>query len=147
DAWEGEHILGHSGQHYERMMDRICFREMELREPDHQFELKGQRPHLQVATTMRQVAPVVKATDLVITHGDTNTTVAGALLANKLGRPLAHVEAGVRSFAKTMAEEVNRIIADQLSNLLFAPTLLSRDNLRHDNRADRVHVVGTPANT
>jgi len=142
DALDGEHILVHSGQHYDLMMDRIFFREMELREPDHQFELKGQRPHLQVATTMRQVAPVVKATDLVITHGDTNTTVAGALLANKLGRPLAHVEAGIRSFDKTMAEEVNRIIADQLSNLLFAPTETSRENLRRENVTEGIHVVG-----
>src|SRR3989442_4920247 len=94
DALDHEHVLVHSGQHYDLMMDRIFFRDMDLREPDHQFELKGQEPHVQVATTMRQAAPVVKEADLVITHGDTNTTVAGALLANKLGRPLAHVEAG-----------------------------------------------------
>src|SRR5207245_829904 len=142
DGLDHEHVLVHSGQHYDLMMDRIFFRDMDLREPDHQFELKGQEPHVQVATTMRQVAPVVKEADLVITHGDTNTRVAGALLANKLGRPLAHVEAGVRSFDKTMPEEINRIIADQLSNLLFAPTLVSRENLRHENVTVGVHVVG-----
>jgi len=142
DGLDHEHVLVHSGQHYDLMMDRIFFRDMDLREPDHQFELKGQEPHVQVATTMRQVAPVVKEADLVITHGDTNTTVAGALLANKLGRPLAHVEAGIRSFDKTMPEEINRIIADQLSNLLFAPTPVSRENLRRENVTDGVHVVG-----
>src|SRR5213594_4096764 len=142
DALDHEHVLVHSGQHYDLMMDRIFFRDMDLREPDHQFELKGQEPHVQVATTMRQVAPVAKEADLVITHGDTNTTVAGALLANKLGRPLAHVEAGIRSFDKTMPEEINRIIADQLSNLLFAPTPVSRENLRRENVTDGVHVVG-----
>src|SRR2546422_9622796 len=91
---------------------------------------------------MRQVATVAKSADLVIIHGDTNTTVAGALLASKLDRPLAHVEAGIRSFDKTMPEEVNRIIADQLSNLLFAPTATSRENLRRENVTEGGHIVG-----
>jgi len=142
DALDHEHILVHSGQHYDLMMDRIFFRDMELREPDHQFELKEQPPHLQVATTMRQVATVAKFADLVIIHGDTNTTVAGALLASKLDHPLGHVEAGIRSFDKTMPEEVNRIIADHLSNLLFAPTTTSRENLRRENVTEGVHLVG-----
>src|SRR5439155_1087683 len=119
----------HSGQNYDLMMDRIFFRDMQLREPDEQFELKEQPPHLQVATTMRQVAGVTKDADLVIVHGDTNTTVAGALLAKKQERRLSHVEAGIRSFDKTMPEELNRIVADQLSDVLFAPTATSRKNL------------------
>lgn len=142
DALPHEHVLVHSGQHYDLFMDRIFFRDLELRDPDHQFELKEQPPYLQVANTMRQVSPVVEGADLVLTHGDTNTTAAGALLANKLGRPLAHVEAGLRSFDKTMPEEINRIIADQLSNLLFAPTLVSRRNLERENIKEGVHVVG-----
>src|SRR5256885_4064172 len=120
DGLDHEHVLVHSGQHYDLMMDRIFFRDMDLREPDHQFELKGQEPHVQVATTMRQVAPVAKEADLVITHGDTNTTVAGALLANKLGRPLAHVEAGNRSVYKTMPEEVHPKLPGPLSDLTLA---------------------------
>src|SRR5437660_10534115 len=91
------------------MMGRICFRDMQLREPDEQFELKEQPPHLQVATTMRQVADATKGADLVIVHGDTNTTVAGAVIARKQNRPLAHLEAGIRSFRKTMPEEINRM--------------------------------------
>ena len=142
DALDHDHVLVHSGQHYDLMMDRIFFRDMELREPNYRFELKEQPPHLQVATTMRQVATVAKSADLVIIHGDTNTTVAGALLASKLDRPLAHVEAGIRSFDKSMPEEVNRIIADQLSNLLFAPTPVSRENLQRENVTEGVHVVG-----
>jgi UDP-N-acetylglucosamine 2-epimerase (non-hydrolysing) len=142
DGLSHEHTLVHSGQHYDLLMDRIFFRDMQLREPDEQFELKEQPPHLQVATTMRQVAPVAKDADLVITHGDTNTTVAGALLASKQGRPLAHVEAGIRSFDKTMPEEVNRIVADQVSNLLLAPTPTSQENLRRENVKQGVHVVG-----
>lgn len=142
DGLHQDHVLVHSGQHYDLMMDRIFFRDMQLREPDEQFELKEQPPHLQVATTMRQVADVTEAADLVIVHGDTNTTVAGALLAKKQDRRLAHVEAGIRSFDKTMPEEMNRIIADQLSDLLFAPTRVSRDNLRKENVTAGVHVVG-----
>jgi UDP-N-acetylglucosamine 2-epimerase (non-hydrolysing) len=142
DRLDHEHVLVHSGQHYDLAMDRIFFRDLQLREPDHQFELKEQPPHLQVATTMRQVAGVTKDADLVIGHGDTNTTVAGGLLASKQGRPLGHVEAGIRSFDKTMPEEVNRIIADQLSTLLFAPTPTSEQNLRLENVRRGVHVVG-----
>ena len=137
-----EHLLIHSGQHYDLLMDRIFFQDMELRAPDRQFELKDQPPHLQVATTMRQIADVTEDADLVIVHGDTNTTVAGALLASKQGRRLAHVEAGIRSFDRTMPEEINRIVADQLSQMLFAPTPVSRENLRRENVTQGVHVVG-----
>ena len=142
DGLGHEHILVHSGQHYDLMMDRVFFRDMQLREPDEQFELKEQPPHLQVATTMRQVAGVTKDADLVIVHGDTNTTVAGALLAKKQERRLSHVEAGIRSFDKTMPEELNRIVADQLSDVLFAPTSTSRKNLQQENVTGGVHVVG-----
>ncbi len=142
DALDHEHVLVHSGQHYDLRMDRIFFQDMELRAPDRQFELRDQPPHLQVATTMRQIAAVTKDADLVIVHGDTNTTVAGALLASKQGRRLAHVEAGIRSFDKTMPEEVNRIIADHLSQLLLAPTPISQQNLRQENIVAGVHVVG-----
>ena len=137
-----EHILVHSGQHYDLMMDRIFFQEMGLRTPDRRFELKDQPPYLQVATTMQQVAPAAADADLVVVHGDTNTTVAGALLANKLGRPAAHVEAGIRSFDRTMPEEINRIVADQLADLRFAPTEASRVNLRCENVTQGIHVVG-----
>jgi UDP-N-acetylglucosamine 2-epimerase (non-hydrolysing) len=142
DALPHEHVLVHSGQHYDLLMDRIFFRDMRLREPDHRFELKARPPHVQVAQTMRAVADVASAADLVLVHGDTNTTLAGALLANKLSRNLGHVEAGIRSFDKTMPEEVNRIVADQLSDLLFAPTDISRENLRKENVTRGVHVVG-----
>ncbi len=137
-----EHLLVHSGQHHDLLMDRIFFKDMELREPDHRFELREESPPLQVATTMRQVADVAATADLVVIHGDTNTTLAGAILANKEGRPLAHVEAGIRSFDKTMPEEVNRVVADQLSDLLFAPTPTAVENLRRENVSRGVHMVG-----
>lgn len=137
-----EHILVHSGQHYDLFMDRIFFRDMDLREPEHRFELHEESPPMQVATTMHQVADLASKADLVIVHGDTNTTLAGALLGNKLGRPVAHVEAGIRSFDKTMPEEVNRIVADQLSDLLFSPTPTAVTNLRRENLTRGVHEVG-----
>jgi len=142
DALDHEHVLVHSGQHYDLLMDEVFFRDMALRAPDNKFELKEEEPALQVATTIRQARAVTKDADLVIVHGDTNTTVAGALLANKQQHPLGHVEAGIRSFDKTMPEEVNRIVADQLATLLFAPTHVARENLRRENVADGVHVVG-----
>src|SRR3972149_738354 len=124
-----EHVLVHSGQPYDLLMDRVFFQDMGLRQPDHQFELKDRTPSMQVTSTMRHVEAVTEAADLVIVHGDTNTTLAGALVASKQGRPLAHVEAGIRSFDKTMPEEVNRILADHLSDHLFAPTPTSPKNL------------------
>ncbi len=142
DGLGHEHVLVHSGQHYDLLMDRVFFKDMELREPDRRFELREDSPPLQVATTMRQVAAVAEGADLVIVHGDTNTTLAGALLANKDGRPLAHVEAGIRSFDKTMPEEINRVVADQLSNLLFAPTATAVENLRRENVTQGVLQVG-----
>ena len=142
DALSHEHVLVHSGQHYDLLMDRIFFRDMRLRDPDHQFELKEQPPHLQVANTIRHFGDVAMDADLVIVHGDTNTTLAGALLANKLGRKLAHVEAGIRSYDRSMPEETNRVVVDQLSEILFAPTETSRDNLRRENVGEGVHVVG-----
>src|SRR5437762_11235685 len=115
---------------------------MKLREPAEQFELKEQPPQLQVATTLRQVPDATKGARRVIVHGDTNTAVAGALLARKQDRALAHVEAGIRSFDKTMPEEINRIVADQLSDLLFAPTSTSEKNLRQENVTSGVNVFG-----
>ncbi len=137
-----EHVLVHSGQHYDLFMDRIFFRDMELREPQHRFELHEESPPLQVATTMGHLTDLVPTADLVVVHGDTNTTLAGALVGSKEQRPVAHVEAGIRSFDKTMPEEVNRIVTDQLSDLLFAPTPTAVENLRRENVVRGVHAVG-----
>ena len=142
DTLSHDHVLVHSGQHYDLMMDRIFFKDLKLRQPDFQFELKAKPPHLQVANTIRGAAVVMKNVDLVIVHGDTNTTLAGALLGNKLGFPVAHVEAGIRSFDKTMPEEVNRLLTDQVSRLLFPPTSIAKKNLENENIRTGLHVVG-----
>ena len=142
DTLSHDHILVHSGQHYDLMMDRIFFKDMKLRQPDFQFELKAKPPHLQVANAIRGAAVVMKNVDLVIVHGDTNTTLAGALLGHKLGLPVAHIEAGIRSFDKTMPEEVNRLLTDQVSQLLFPPTSIAKKNLENENIRTGLHVVG-----
>ena len=142
DTLSHDHVLVHSGQHYDLMMDRIFFKDMKLRQPDFQFELKAKPPHLQVANTIRGAAVVMKNVDLVIVHGDTNTTLAGALLGHKLGLPVAHIEAGIRSFDKTMPEEVNRLLTDQVSQLLFPPTSIAKKNLENENIRTGLHVVG-----
>src|SRR3970282_1019756 len=90
-----DHILVHSGQHYDLMMDRIFFKDMKLRQPDFQVELKAKPPHLQSATTPGGAAGVRKNAALVIVDGATNTTLAGALLGHKPGLPVAHIEAGI----------------------------------------------------
>ncbi len=142
DNLDHEHILVHSGQHFDLMMDEIFFRELGVRSPDYKFEIKHLQPYGQIASTMDHVGRIVEDSNMVIVQGDTNTTVAGAILANKLGKSLGHVEAGIRSFDKTMPEEVNRIITDQLSNLLFAPTQTAKLNLAKENVRQGVHVVG-----
>src|SRR5438034_8840358 len=107
DGLGHEHILVHSGQHYDLQMDRVFFGDLRLREPDVQLELKEQPPHLQVSRTMMQAASVVSKADIVVGQGDTNTTLAGALLANKLGQPVAHVEAGRPAVDRTAPGEGN----------------------------------------
>src|SRR5437899_12929457 len=114
-------------------MDTIYSINMELQDPNYQLALKNKPAPLQVDTTMRHVAQVAGTADLVMVHGDTNTTVAGAMLANKLGKRVGHVEAGIRSFDKTMSEEVNRSVADQLARLRYPTTRSARENLRREH--------------
>jgi UDP-N-acetylglucosamine 2-epimerase (non-hydrolysing) len=142
DKLDHEHILVHSGQHYDMMMDEIFFKELGLRDPDYKFEVKDMPPHRQIASTIERAGEIVRDVDLVIVQGDTNTTVAGAILGSKLGKPVGHVEAGIRSYDKTMPEEVNRILTDQMSALLFSPTATAKHNLERENISKGVHVVG-----
>ena len=142
DKLDAEHVLVHSGQHYDLMMDGIFFKELGLRDPNHRFEINELPPHRQIASTIEHIGEVVRDADMVIVQGDTNTTVSGAILANKLGKPLGHVEAGIRSYDKTMPEEVNRIMADQLSTMLFSPTATAKRNLERENIRKGIHVVG-----
>lgn len=138
-------ILLHTGQHYDAKMSGVFFEELGLRSPDIDLGV-GSGSH--AAQTAAMLAGIEKAIELhqpdwVLLYGDTNSTLAGALVASKSRRPLAHVEAGLRSFNRQMPEEINRIVADRLSDLLFCPTPTSCQNLRAEGTPDeRIRHVG-----
>lgn len=141
-----EHVLVHSGQHYAYKMDRIFFEELALRPPDHTLDVGSGSQADQTARIISSLEPVIikEGPNLVLVQGDTNTTLSGAITAAKLGRKLAHVEAGCRSFNLKMPEEVNRIVADHLADVLFAPDQPSHDNLlREGIDHTKIHLVGS----
>lgn len=128
------HILIHSGQHYSPKMDAIFFEELNLRKPDYTFECGNLNSVEQVAQIMIKLESIVMKVnpDAIVVHGDTNTTLAGALTAAKYkgkGVKLVHVEAGCRSHNLQQAEEINRVIVDRVSDLMFVPTLSDSENL------------------
>ncbi len=139
-----EEILLHTGQHYDFAMSAIFFEELALPAPDVNLEV-GSGPHgAQTGAMLEGIERVLlnKRPDWVIVYGDTNSTLAGALAAAKLGMRVAHVEAGLRSFKRSMPEEINRIVADHLSSLLLCPTKTAVNNLAAEGIAEGVHLVG-----
>ncbi len=131
----------HTGQHYDHEMSDIFFRELNLRPPDHELRI-GAGSHGQQTGRMTEAIERIlldQKFDFVLVYGDTNSTLAGALAAAKLHQPVAHVEAGLRSFNKKMPEEINRIVTDHLSAVLFAPTAAAVSNLEREGIAG-VHV-------
>ncbi|PYY16431.1 MAG: UDP-N-acetylglucosamine 2-epimerase (non-hydrolyzing) [Acidobacteria bacterium] len=137
--------LVHTGQHYDRNMSDVFFSELEIPEPDFNLEVGSGSHALQTAEIMRRFEPVVleRRPDIVLVYGDVNSTVAAALVCAKLLVPVAHVEAGLRSFDRTMPEEVNRVVTDRLSDLLFTPSEDGDANLLKEGVArERIHLVG-----
>src|SRR5581483_6132266 len=118
-----EHVLIHSGQHYSYEMDALFFRELGLRAANYSLAVGSASHGEQTARMLSRLEPILLAErpDMVLVHGDTNTTLSGGLCAAKLGIPLAHMEAGCRSFNRAMPEELNRIVVDHLADLLLPP--------------------------
>jgi UDP-GlcNAc3NAcA epimerase len=139
-----EEIIIHTGQHYDVEMSQTFFDELHLPAPDYNLGI-GSGPHgSQTAAMLKGIEDLLmkEAPDYVLVYGDTNSTLAGALAAAKLRIPLGHVEAGLRSYNREMPEEINRVLIDHCSDLLFCPTETSVSNLKKENITQGVHLVG-----
>ena len=137
-------VLIHTGQHYDANMSDVFFGELDLPEPDEHLGIGSGTHAEQTGRMLPAIASAIERyrPDVVLVYGDTNSTLAGALAAAKLTVPIAHVEAGLRSFNRRMAEEINRIVTDRLSQLLFCPSQTAVANLCREGITSGVHLVG-----
>lgn len=137
-------VLVHTGQHYDYEMSQVFFRDLEIPEPKYNLGIGSASHAAQTAQAMIELEKVMveEAPDMVMVIGDVNSTVAAALAAAKLHIPVAHIEAGPRSYDRRMPEEVNRVLTDHLSDLLFCPTRSSVENLRKEGITKGVHFTG-----
>jgi len=137
-------VVVNTDQHYDPEMSDVFFRELGLRPADYSLDVGSGSHGVQTGEMLKRLEPVMleEKPDVVMVYGDTNSTLAGALTAAKLRLPIAHVEAGLRSFNRAMPEEVNRIVTDHLSTLLFTPAASSENQLRQEGITRGVHVTG-----
>jgi UDP-N-acetylglucosamine 2-epimerase (non-hydrolysing) len=142
---EDRHAIVHTGQHYDRLMSTIFLEELGVPAPDHMLEVGSGSHAQQTARVIERLEPVLseESPDLVLVPGDVNSTAAAALTAVKMGIPVAHIESGLRSFDRTMPEELNRIVTDQLAETLFIHSPEAETNLHAEGiPAERIHLVG-----
>ncbi|MGD0954378.1 MAG: UDP-N-acetylglucosamine 2-epimerase (non-hydrolyzing) [Methanotrichaceae archaeon] len=140
-----DYFVLHTGQHYSYEMDRVFFEQLELPQPRYNLDVGSGSHAEQTGKIMSGVEKILieEKPDVVLVQGDTNTVMAGALAASKLHIKVGHVEAGLRSFDRSMPEEINRVVADHISDYLFAPTERARDNLSKEGiPEDRIYVTG-----
>jgi len=139
-----DEIFVDTGQHYDEAMAGSFFAELGLPRPDHSLGIGGGGQGEQTGRMLVALEPILAAErpDAVLVYGDTNSTLTGALAAAKLGIPVAHVEAGLRSFDRRMPEEINRVVADHLARWLFVPTPTAVANLAAEGVVNGVHLVG-----
>jgi UDP-N-acetylglucosamine 2-epimerase (non-hydrolysing) len=139
-----EEILVHTGQHYDQKMSDIFFNELGIPEPNYNLGIGSASQGEQTGKMLSEIEKLLikEEPEMVLVYGDTNSTMAGSLAASKLQIPVAHVEAGLRSFDKAMPEEINRILTDHVSDLLFCPTGTAVKNLENEGITEGVYNVG-----
>jgi UDP-GlcNAc3NAcA epimerase len=137
-------LLVHTGQHFDDRLSTIFFSELGLPAPDRELGIALGSASSQTARMLQALEPVVQDVDpdVLLVYGDTNSTLAGALAGAQARVPVAHVEAGMRSFDRTMPEELNRVLVDHASSLLLCPSDVAMTNLRHESVAGRAELVG-----